>query len=648
VITAPPGRLRLLFTPGARLGWVFRDRRALVAPYPEPPPDPEIVRRQCAVRAAAAERSYQLARAWVARPALMLAITTGVLAGCAKAVSPGSDVAGTFLIALLVGASGVAFAWWRRTQRDQAAVDPGWVFEQARRDWAGRAAAHQESSLAQLATVPEWGSADPPARRTDVFGGNLEGWRSLLAVHGTSILAAQPLLVADLSGQNAAATLAGFARQAGVPGAEYSLPGDLGRCGLLARLTAGQLADALAEAIHAGAPGGARADRAVDVRVLEQVIAVLKPGGVTPVRLAAAVQVALGHPAVGGLLADTEAGLIRGTLFPDGYRGQITANLIRLDAFLADLAVHAGSAPAGVPAPAWYTCLAVEPGARTARAEVLTALVIQWLTVQVTSVNASTPAVIIAGADEITRAHLERLSDACERRGVHLTLLFRHLRDESVGMMGGGSVAFMRLGNHHEAEQAASFLGRQHRFVLSGFTATYGMNQSRADSLGYSHGTSQSRGQSDTQSRTDDLLLDPAMSGSRTTSRDRSVNQGWNSSASWTEGTSWSDAASVQRVYEYIVEPGVLQNLPENALLVAGHGGIGLRAVECHPAIITMPGVSTRPFGPLPERGQAPVGGVPEWPQIQPRQHQPQWTPTGTNALETQPHPPRHRRPDQR
>jgi hypothetical protein len=134
---------------------------------------------------------------------------------------------------------------------------------------------------------------------------------------------------------------------------------------------------------------------------------------------------------------------------------------------------------------------------------------------------------------------------------------------------------------------------------------------------------------------------DPATSGSRTTSRDRSVNQGWNSSVSWTGGTSWSDAASVQRVYEYIVEPGVLQNLPENALLLADSGRSGLRAVECHPAIITMPGVSTRPFGPLPGRGQTPVGGMPDWGQIEPRQNQ--WAPPDMDALAAQPLPHRHR-----
>jgi hypothetical protein len=224
---------------------------------------------------------------------------------------------------------------------------------------------------------------------------------------------------------------------------------------------------------------------------------------------------------------------------------------------------------------------------------------------------------------------------------VYLTLLFRHLRDDAVAMIGGGTAAFMRLGNHQEAEQAASFLGRQHKFVLSGFIATYGTNQSQTDSSGYSYGTAQSRGSSATHSWTDDRLLDPATSGSRTTSRDRSVNQGWNSSVSWTGGTSWSDAASVQRLYEYIVEPGVLQNLPENALLLAGSGRSGLRAVECHPAIITMPGVSTRPFGPLRGRGQTPVGGMPDWGQIEPRQNQ--WAPPDMDALAAQPLPHRHR-----
>jgi hypothetical protein len=69
-------------------------------------------------------------------------------------------------------------------------------------------------------------SAGSPAQRTDIYGGTLGGWQALLAVHRASILAGQPLLIADFSG-------------------------------LLSGLSPAQFANALAEAIHAGTPGGA-------------------------------------------------------------------------------------------------------------------------------------------------------------------------------------------------------------------------------------------------------------------------------------------------------------------------------------------------------------------------------------------------------
>jgi hypothetical protein len=260
---------------------------------------------------------------------------------------------------------------------------------------------------ARLGQVPEWASASPPALRTDVFGGSLRGWQDLLITHGTSILAGQPLLVMDLSGQLASSELTSAAQSAALPAAQYVLPADLDRCGLLSCLSPSQFADALTEAIHAGAPGGARTDRAVDVRVLEQLTAALD-GWINPARLAAAAQSALGHPIPPGLLTAQEEMLTGGDLFPAAYRQQIAPNLVRLDAFLADLARYAGHTQAAPPpAPAYYTCLALDTGARSARAEMLTALAIQWLTVQVSASRASAPAVIIAGADEITRPHLD-------------------------------------------------------------------------------------------------------------------------------------------------------------------------------------------------------------------------------------------------
>jgi hypothetical protein len=618
----------LLFTPGARLGWTFRDRRSLITPFAEPEPDLDEIRQQSAARAAAAERSYQRALKWAARPSLMLAVVLAVLAGCAKAINPGVHTTGTLLAALVLCGPGLAWTGWRWHQRSQAAAtDPALAYEQARRNWEDRAAGHELTELSRLEHVPEWGSARSPALRTDVFGGTLAGWRSLLAVHGASIMAAQPLLVADLSSQYAAGDLSALAREAGVQVAEYALPRDLDRCGLLSGLSARQLADALAEAIHAGTPGHARTDRAVDVRVLEQLASALAGRSVTPARLAAAVQAALGRTYPAGLLTTDEAGLIRGPLFGEDYRTHIGANLVRLDAFLSGLASYTGTSPPATPPPSWCTILAAEPAARSVGAELIATLVIQWLTVQVTVSTGHMPAVIIAAADEITRHHLERLADACERRGVPLTLLFRHLRDDATAMIGGGATAFMRLGNHHEAEQAAEFIGRHHRFVLSGWTATMGGEHTTTHGTTQTWGNSESRGLSSTRGWAEDHLFSRSASGSHTRSREYGQNYSHSAEQSQSDGRNWSDATSTQRVYEYAIEPAVLQNLPDNALLLAARpAGTSPQPVECHPHIVTLPHVSTTPLHPeYPAQPQPAMPTETGRPQLAPRHHQPRW-----------------------
>ncbi len=596
-----PRREALLFTPGARLGWTFRDRRSLVTPYAVPPPDAEAIRQDTAARLAAAQQSWQRARKWAARPSLILAVALTALAGCAHAVNPAAPYGTTFLTALLLGGPGLGWSAWRYAQLAQAkTADPDQQYQSAHEQWAQRAVGYEQSELARLARVPEWGSAESPARHTDVFGGTLPGWRSLITVHGASIMAAQPLLVADLTGQYAAGELAGLTREAGVQVAEYLLPRDIDRSGLLTGLSGQQLANALTEAIHAGPPGQARTDRAVDVRVLEQLTSALAGRGVTPARLAAAVQAALGRDYPSGLLTRAEADMIRGPLFGEEFRTHIGANLIRLDAFLAGLASYTGTGPPAAPPPAWCTILATEPAARSARAELVSALVIQWLTVQVNISRGHLPAVVIAAADEITSHHLERLADACDRQRVPLTLLFRHLRDHAVTMIGGGATAFMRLGNHHEAEQAASYIGRHHKFVLSGWTATMGGEHTTTRGTSQTWGTSQSRGYSTTRGWTEDHLFNRSASDTYARSRDDGHSYSYGIEQSDADGTNWSDATSTQRVYEYSVEPAVLQNLPDNALLLTTRpAGASLQPVECHPAIITLPHVSTTPLGPV-------------------------------------------------
>jgi len=638
------GAEHLLFTPGPRLGWTFRDRRQLITPYAEREPDSQATAGQVTARRAKAERAWRFSLRWVARPLLPLAVMLYALGALARDVT--HRHAGTLAwLPFALAAAGLAWPAWCLARLVAARrADPARAHQAALAGWRQRTAEHEQDELARLDQVPEWSSARSPALRTDVYGGTLDGWQSLLAVHGASILAAQPLLVADFSGQLASGELAALARRHGVPAAVHLLPGALAASGILAGLSPAQFASALAEAIHAGTPGAAtRAERAVDVRVAGQVIGALG-GDLTPARLAAAVQVALGQPVPGGLLTPAEAELIGADLFGDAYRAQAGPSLVRLDAFTSDLARHAGPwAPQPAP-PAWYTCLAMEPGARSASAELLTALTIQWLTVRVTRSTATAPAVVIAGADEVGRDHLEALAGACERRGVPLTLLFRHLRDDATALIGGAAAtAFMRLGNHREAQEAASFIGRQHRFTVSGWTVTEGGENSTTSTSGYSHGTSDTSGTSSTRGWSGHGLWHESASGGHASSRDHGSSQEWSQSDATSQGASWSTAQSIERVYEYSVEPAVLQHLPGSALLLPARGAVGrhLLAVECDPRLITLPGAAAALAAAGDHAIARPAAGQDGWPELARPAQRPGWQPRQDPALAAPPRRPR-------
>lgn len=599
---APGTDPRRLFTGEPRLGWVFRDRRELVPAYREPQPGPEAIQAASDARVAAADERYRTALRWFGKPSIVLALLLVLLAACAQSAGGGGF---SPLLALITGiivcGPGLGYTGWCWLERDKARdLPPDQAYQRALGEWRQRAARHADVEMSRLSGVPEWGAVTVPARRTDIFGGTLTGWQGLLAVHGSSLLAGRPLLIADLTGQQAAAPLLSLAQQADIPSVTWRLPSDLGRSGILQGLPPEQLAAAVAEALHAGAPGGARTERAADTRTLRQLATVLTGrgpatgAGVTMPRLAAAVRAALGQPA-GAVLSAAEQDTITGSLFPPGTaRDQAAPSLYRLDAVLPGLASRAGDGwPAG---PARCTCLSLDAGPRSADGEILAALVIQWITVQASSAGGEFPAVIVAGADEAARPHLERLSEACELRGVPLTLLFRHLRDDAVALLGGAAAtAFMRLGNHTEAEQAAGYLGRHHTFAMSSFTATRGASTTSTSGGGTSHGTSEQSGKG---SQGAGLL---GMGG--TSSRTRSAGTSESRSENWSTaaGANWSAAQGLQRVYEYRLEPTVLQDLPEQALLLADRspGVLRLRAVECDPSIITLPGASTSPFPPL-------------------------------------------------
>lgn len=596
----------LLFTGGPRLGWAFRDRRELVPAFSEPKPGPETIQAASAAGLALAEARLDRAWTWAGKASTGLALIAVLLAAAALTMSHSVSRALLLLAGgLVLSAPGLLYAGWCRLERDRARGVPlERAYQQALGEWEQRAVSHQRAALARVAGQPEWGSVDIPPRRTDVYGGTFPGWEAFLVVHGTSLLGGgHPVLIADLTGTRPAAPLLSVASAAGVETVTWKLPRHLGRSGILDGLNPRQIASAVTEALHAGAPGGARTERATDLAIAEQLAAALAPDGITLPRLSAAVRAARGQSA-GPLLSTPERERITADLFPPGSaRDQAAPGLARLDAVLPGLAAGAGDHWPDRPAPC--TCITVGGALRDAATEILAALLIQWITVKVIRARRTIPAVIVVGADHVTRNHLEQLTDACEARGVPVTLLFRHLRDDAVALLGGGSAtAFMRLGNHSEAEQAAGYLGRHHTFAVSSFTVSRGASTTVTTGGGTGHGTSESVSDSRNRGWQSGGFLGTATGNSGGTGRTAgaSTSETWSRNWSTADGVNWSEAQGLQRVYEYRVEPSVLQDLPELSLLLADRspGALRLRAVECDPAIITLPGTAAVPLPPPP------------------------------------------------
>ncbi|NKZ04516.1 hypothetical protein [Actinomadura latina] len=626
-------RRERLFSPEPRLGWVFRDRWWFLTPFPEAPPRrqalPEYLARRVAETERAAQRRLRRTLPVSAAAALVLVMFAACSAGASANLSIGS-----LLLAVIAVAPGAALTWWAVRQRQAARQAhelaqkqvAGGYQEQARQ-WHARKQAHDAGERARLDGLPEWGAAPRPGRRLDVFGGTLWAWEALLTTYGTSALAVQPLLVIDLSREVVSRELVELARAAWMGVDAQLLPSRQASSSLLADMPPQELVDAIVESMHGGTPDAARAERSMDDRILTKVCGALGDD-ITLARIAAALRVLMGEPDEGEALTRDERRRIAGELFTVEYRRQAHANLSRIESYvhpLENLGTEPSKAGAG-----YLTCIALDSQARNVRSELLTDLIVQWVTHRITASWESTPALVIAGADELARRHLERLSDACERRGVPLTLLFRRLRETSAELIGGGAVAFMRLGNHEDAVRAADFIGRDHRFVLSQVTKNVGGNEShtstdtrgegdaetrsasRTTGTSRNWGTSSSSGVSYSGGEMFGLFPDRATSSQRGRNRGGATNQSdtegtatstsrnWSAAYAYAEGTNWSDADTTQRVYEYVVEPVTLQHLPDHALLLVRSepgGGRTVTPVECDPAIITLDRVAT---GPLP------------------------------------------------
>ncbi|WP_329412052.1 hypothetical protein OG802_19000 [Streptomyces sp. NBC_00704] len=629
--TGQLGRCLRLFDAGQRLGWVYRDPESLRRPFAEPEPQREQVAVGYENRATAARLDHEDRRGSAVK------IGGGVAAVCfllSYFAGPVMAVLGVVAIVVALARMGLA------AQRlDSAAGDltahQGALEERFRSSWQlwHQRRQHHDSGQEQwVRGLDAWGAlpVGPDTRRLDVFGGSQRGREGFLTVFGASTLPERPVIVVDLTQALVCRELSVLAEDAGVPVDVQLLPSRMAESSVVEGLAPHELVHALVEAVHGDDPEAGRAERAVDTRILTQLCGALGED-VSVARLSAGLRVLMGETDDTKRLSRDERNRIADDLLTDKNKDQVRDSLFRLVSFMHPLEAL-GAAREGR-GPGYLTCFALDIGAGSASTELLADLAVQSVMRRLSSFRESAPCVLVAlGEQGPQRRHLERLAQVCEHRGAQLVLLHPHLRDAAEQMIGGGTVAFMKLGNHQEANVAADFIGREHSFVLHSLTDTAGrtVNTSVARAIGSSvsrgttHSESVTRGhnwgrsgstgyQGGDSPFSSSSSTNSGGSYSETTGTSTSVTHSTNESTTHTTGDSDSTSLATgrQRVYEYVLEPTQLQALAEFSLLVVERragGGVLVHPADCNPNIVFLDRVS---MAPLPYVDPAPAAPFP-------------------------------------
>lgn len=470
-------------------------------------------------------------------------------------------------------------------------------------EWRRQVELQEESELRRLAQAPLWYPlpAQQTGPRIDLVGGGGVGWNSLLATFGCSRLSQDaPLLVLDFSEYGVADDLSALAGQAGRPVAGIRLPDELDRIDLLAGLGDDEVVTLLTDATHATRAGGEAGpdDRVTDADLLRTVVGCLQgPASVT--RLVAGIRTLLGRQDQQGVLAPAEIDRLvqEIDLVAATDRARERLRLLRISFDLLGGAAPADPGTASRLRPTRGVLVVETGGHDSARKGLLDGVVLQALLHGLRNAPAANwrQTVVVAGADGLGTDVLERLARQAERSQVQLLVMFRSLRDTAERFLGAGTSAtvVMRLGNGNEAATAAEFIGRGHRFELSALTMQVGQTftDARGASEGGSEGTATGETNETRKTTGAGWVPDRASSTSVVRTSSRSVNWYQSVNQAWTESRRGGQSRS--RVYEFHVEPTVLQSLPETAFALIG-GGRGRRVVfgDCNPAIASFPRVS--------------------------------------------------------
>ncbi|WP_231861543.1 MULTISPECIES: hypothetical protein [Frankia] len=638
-----------LFVPRERWGWEFVDGGpATPSPLADdrpvwtPPALPDLAEL-------AARRSRSIRALWKRLPVPGAFVVLGLLLASEGGLF---FVPAGFALALLAGLAPLVrhrqlVRARRRTVTATASARA--AHEQAVVSWQAEIDAHIRADERRREAASAFFPIVTPAAtpRVDVFGGDGNGWASLLATAGCSVLTGGTgILLVDLSERTVGGGLARLAGQARWPVESWDLPGQLDEVALLDGLgprEAGELvADAFGPTREGDQDHHRRALHADLVTTVGQVLG----ERLTFRRLAEGLRVleGLDDGTAAAALSTAEAGALVGRMNAFGRGERIPDELRYLRSSLEALCPPDASAAAAARAAVgggrgagglrrlatWWPVQGLRVLATSSRTssthhkELADRLVIQAVLHQLRRRELAPAAgrdmLVVAGADHLGRPVLGGLARHAEIAGVRLVLLFERLADDAERVLGsqGGSTIIMRLGNGKDATTAAEFIGRGHRFVMSQVTTQVGRSFTTgdSDSVGYSDGTSDTTGTSGGSSRTyDRTRLLPWL-------QNTSTNTGWQESVTTSRSQTWqrttntsvsdstNDGSTTQRVYEFLIEPTTVQTLPTTAfLLISPVDGPGrVTPGDCNPGTVLLPRVS--PVDRWSARGAAGAAGA--------------------------------------
>lgn len=456
------------------------------------------------------------------------------------------------------------------------------------------------------------------ASRVDVFGGTGDGWASLLATLGSSLIqAGSSMLLVDFSGQYVGGGLASLAAARGIAVTQVDLPAELARVNLLEGLNPEELAEALAESVHTMRSSTDHTDlRALDAELVATVVMQLQ-GPVTFVRLVAGLRVLrrIYDISEDGSLSDQEVSLITSYVDTIGVHSERAQHELQFLTSIVDLlaqqernltpkednATGAGKEHTSLWWPRQGLTLVTTLSAHQRRKDFLDRVLFHRVLHQLHTPRARDghDVLVVAGADHMGRDSLEALTRQARRVGVRLVLLLERLHGQMQQLLGSSDSAaiLMKLGNAQEAAAAAEFIGRGHKFVLS--QVTHQVGTTSTEGTGHTWGTSDTTSQSRTKGRST-TTGEHSTSWSRSTSKSltQARSRSWQDSVNQSVADSTTDGTTASRVYEYTVEPTAIQSLPSTAFVLVESGSFGRRVIagDCNPGIILMDRVSPDPL----------------------------------------------------